>query len=98
MRSTRARPRNKMPLRRYIVIKADGVEGEEFEVDLPADAPDFTQHPVTKEACRRLLATPSLTIRYGEGAMKQAVSEKRLAQAGFQKLEKNGEGGWTKVN
>jgi len=30
--------------------------------------------------------------------MKQAVSEKRLAQAGFQKLEKNGDGGWTKVN
>jgi len=87
-----------MPLRRYIVIKADGAEGDEFEVDLPADAPDFTQHPVTKEACRRLLSTPSLTIRYGEGAMKQAVSEKRLAQTGFQKLEKNGEGGWTKVN
>lgn len=87
-----------MTLRRYIVIKADGAEGDEFEVDLPADAPDFTQHPVTKEACRRILSTASLTIRYGEGAMKQAVSDKRLAQAGFQKLEKNGEGGWTKVN
>jgi hypothetical protein len=87
-----------MTLRRYIVIKPDGAEGDEFEVDLPADAPDFTQHPVTKEACRRILSTPSLTIRYGEGAMKQAVSDKRLAQAGFQKLEKNGEGGWTKVN
>jgi len=87
-----------MPIRRYIVIKADGAEGEEFEVDLPPEAPDFTQHPVTKEACRRVLDTPSLTIRYGEGAMKQAVSEKRLAQAGFQKLEKNGDGGWTKVN
>ena len=87
-----------MTLRRYIVIKADGAEGDEFEVDLPADAPDFTQHPVTKEACRRILSTPSLTIRYGEGAMKQAVSDKRLAQAGFQTLEKNGEGGWTKVN
>lgn len=95
---TRVRPRNNMPLRRYIVLKADGTEGDEFEVDLPTEAPDFTQHPVTKEACRRLLASPSLTIRYGEGAMKQAVSDKRLAQAGFQKLEKNGEGGWTKVN
>lgn len=30
-----------MTLRRYIVIKADGAEGDEFEVDLPADAPDF---------------------------------------------------------
>jgi hypothetical protein len=87
-----------MPIRRYIVIKADGSEGDEFEVDLPAEAPDFTQHPVTQETCRRVLVTPSLTIRYGEGAMKQAVSEKRLAQAGFQKLEKNGDGGWTKVN
>ena len=87
-----------MPLRRYIAIKADGSEGEEFEVDLPSDAPDFTHHPVTKEPCRRVIVSPSLTIRYGEGAMKQAVSDKRLAQAGFQKLEKDGKGGWTKIN
>lgn len=87
-----------MPLRRYIVIRADGAEGAEFEVDLPGDAPDFTKHPVTGEPCRRVLESPSLTIRYGEGAMKQSVSDKRLAQAGFQKLEKDGKGGWTKIN
>lgn len=87
-----------MPLRRYIVIKDDGAEGIEFEVDLPKEAPDFTHHPVTGEACRRVWEAPSLTIRYGEGAMKQAVSDKRLAQAGFQKLEKDGKGGWTKIN
>jgi hypothetical protein len=87
-----------MPLRRYIVVKADGSEGEEFEVDLPADAPDFTRHPGTGEACRRVLESPSLTIRYGEGAMKQSVSDQRLARAGFQRLEKDGKGGWTKIN
>ncbi len=87
-----------MTIRRYIVIKADGAEGDEFELDLPAEVPDLTQHPVTKECCRRVLISPSLTIRYGEGAMKQAVSDKRLAQAGFQKLEKDGKGGWTKIN
>jgi hypothetical protein len=87
-----------MPLRRYIVLKADGTDGLEFEVELPTDAPDFTHHPVTKEACRRVLESPSLTIRYGEGAMKQSVSDGRLARAGFQKLEKDGKGGWTKTN
>ena len=87
-----------MPLRRYIVIRADGAEGEEFEVDLPVEAPDFTRHPATGEACRRVLESPSLTIRYGEGAMKQSVNDKRLAQAGFQRLEKDGQGGWTKIN
>jgi hypothetical protein len=87
-----------MPLRRYIVIKPDGAEGQEFEVDLPADAPDFTQHPVTKEPGRRVLESPTHTTRYGEGAMKQGLSDQRLAQAGFQKLEKDGQGGWNKIN
>lgn len=86
-----------MPLRRYIVIKSDGSEGQEFEADLPKDAPDFTFHPVTKEPCRRVIDSPSLTIKYGEGAMKQSVSDEKLRQAGFQRLEKNGEGGWNKI-
>lgn len=87
-----------MPLRRYIVLKADGAEGDEFEVDLPAEAPDFTHYPATGEPCRRVLESPSLTIRYGEGAMKQSVSDERLARAGFRRLEKDGQGGWTKIN
>ena len=87
-----------MSFRRYIVIKPDGTEGDEFEVDLPPEAPDFTQHPVTKEPCRRVLESPTLTTKYGEGAMKQSLSDKRLAQAGFQRLEKDGKGGWNKLN
>lgn len=87
-----------MPLRRYIVIRADGSEGSEFEVDLPAEAPDFTQHPVTKEPCRRVIESPTLTTKYGEGAMKQGLNDQRLARAGFQKLEKDGKGGWNKIN
>jgi len=76
-----------MPLRRYIVIQPDGADGEEFEVDLPAEAP-----------CRRVLESPTLTTKYGEGAMKQGLSDQRLARAGFQKLEKDGQGGWNKIN
>ncbi|MEI6597587.1 MAG: FmdB family transcriptional regulator [bacterium] len=87
-----------MSIRRYIVIRKDGAEGEEFEIDLPADAPDFTHHPVTHEPCRRVIVSPSLTVRYGEGAMKQATSDKKLRQAGFRKLEKDGNGGWTEIN
>ncbi|MFM7742757.1 MAG: FmdB family transcriptional regulator [Verrucomicrobiota bacterium] len=87
-----------MPLRRYIVIKPDGADGEEFEVDLPSAAPDFTHHPVTKEPCRRVLEFPTLTTQYGDGAMKQGLSDQRLARAGFQKLEKDGQGGWNKIN
>ena len=87
-----------MPLRRYIVLKADGAEGEEFEVDLPPEAPDFTCHPATGEPCRRVLESPSLTIRYGDGAMKQSVSDERLARAGFQRHDKEGQGGCTKIN
>jgi hypothetical protein len=30
--------------------------------------------------------------------MKQSLSDKRLAQAGFQRLEKDGKGGWNKLN
>ena len=56
-----------MPLRRYFVIQPDGADGEEFEVDLPVDAPDFAVHPVTKAPCRRVLESPTLTTKYGEG-------------------------------
>jgi hypothetical protein len=87
-----------MPIRRYIIIKADGSDGDEFEADLPPEAPDFTRHPVTKELCRRVIESPTLTTKYGDGAMKQGLSDKRLSQAGFQKLEKDGQGGWNKVN
>jgi hypothetical protein len=87
-----------MPLRRFIVIKPDGSDGDLFEADLPLDAPDFVRHPVTGEPCRRVIEAPTLTVKYGEGAMKQAVSEGKLARAGFKKLEKNGEGGWTQTN
>ncbi len=52
-----------MTIRRYIVIKPDGAEGDEFEVDLPPEVPDFTHHPVTKEPCRRVLESPPLTIK-----------------------------------
>lgn len=87
-----------MPLRRFIVIRPDGSDGDLFEADLPFDAPDFVRHPVTGEPCRRVVEAPTLTVKYGEGAMKQAVSEEKLARAGFKKLEKNGEGGWTQTN
>jgi hypothetical protein len=30
--------------------------------------------------------------------MKQGLSDQRLARAGFQKLEKDGQGGWNKLN
>ncbi len=87
-----------MPLRRFIVIRPDGSDGDLFEADLPLGAPDFVRHPVTGEPCRRVIEAPTLTVKYGEGAMKQAVSEEKLARAGFKKLEKNGEGGWTQTN
>jgi hypothetical protein len=45
-----------------------------------------------------VIDSPSLTNKYGEGAMKQSVSDEKLRQAGFQKLEKDGEGGWNKIN
>jgi len=86
-----------MTLRRYIVIKADGAEGDEFEVDLPADAPDFTQHPVTKEACRRILSTPSLTIRLWRrrdeaGRFRQASRPSRVSEAGEERRRRLDEG------
>ena len=55
-------------------------------------------HPVTKAPCRRVIESPTLTTKYGEGAMKQGLSDQRLARAGFQKLEKDGQGGWNKIN
>jgi hypothetical protein len=87
-----------MALRRYAVVKPDGSDGELFEADLPADAPDFVAHPVTGEPCRRIIEAPTLTTKYGDGAMKQSVSDAKLARHGFRKLEKDGDGGWTPVN
>ena len=45
-----------------------------------------------------ILETMGYGTLVGEGAMKQGLSDKRLAQAGFQRLEKDGQGGWNKLN
>lgn len=81
-----------MAVRRYQVIHPDGFEGELLEVDQPLASPDLANHPVTGEALRRLIDTPSVTGRWTDRAMGAAAKDSaKLKAGGFRKLERDGD-------
>ncbi|WP_439631296.1 FmdB family zinc ribbon protein [Gemmata sp.] len=86
-----------MPIYLYEVVRPDGSGGEPFEVlQKMADAP-LTKHPETGEQVRRVFGEPNAPRAWTDTQGKAAVSDKNLAQKGFTKYVKTGDGNYEKA-
>jgi predicted nucleic acid-binding Zn ribbon protein len=81
-----------MPTYLYAVVGPDGEDGELFEVVQRMSDPPLEKHPETGVPVRRVLTAPNLSLRYGEGATKKALSDRNLERLGFTKYQNAGGG------
>ena len=85
-----------MPTYVYQVIKADGSEGEIFEVVQKMTEEPLTKHPETGEPVRRIPQAPHIAGDWSDSATKQKLSNKNLDRLGFTKYERAGDGRFEK--
>jgi len=85
-----------MPTYVYQVIKADGSEGEIFEVVQKMSDEPLTKHPETGEPVRRIPQAPHIAGDWSDAATKQKLSNKNLDRLGFTKYERAGDGHFEK--
>jgi hypothetical protein len=86
-----------MPIYLYEVVLPDGSGGEQFEVlQKMADA-SLTKHPETGAPVRRVFGEPNAPRAWTDTQGRAAVSDKNLAQKGFTKYVKTGDGSYEKA-
>ena len=78
-----------MPIYTYRTIKADGSEGDIFEVEQPVGSPSLKVHPQTGEKIERIYDVPNLTSQYTPGKEKSLSDLARVKRAGFEVFEKD---------
>jgi len=86
-----------MPLYVYETILPDGSPGEEFEVLQSMSEPELTVHPETGVPVRRLLGAPNAPRTWTDAHAKSMTSDKNLANKGFTKYVKAGDGTYEKA-
>lgn len=77
-----------MPIYRYEVIRADGTEGDVFEIE-HGMLETLDEHPVTGEKVRKVLLPPHLGSRYSERQEKRKMDNKNIERLGFTKYQKD---------
>jgi predicted nucleic acid-binding Zn ribbon protein len=86
-----------MPLYEYVVLNADGSDGETLEVlQRIADAP-LKKHPQSGQPVRRIMSPPSVKKQYSGGPIKGDTSNKNLERLGFTKYQKSKAGTYEKI-
>ncbi len=86
-----------MPIYVYEVIQADGRGGETFEwLQGIHDAP-LTEHPETGAAVRRLITAANMGGSWSDAKAASSLSNKNLAEKGFTKYVKAGDGKYEKA-
>lgn len=85
-----------MPTYLYVVVQADGSDGEPFEVVQKMSDAALTKHPETGEPVRRIPTMPNLPLTHSDAAEKTKLSNKNLDRLGFTKYEKAGDGQYEK--
>ncbi len=85
-----------MPTYLYVVVRADGSDGDPFEVVQKMSDPALTKHPETGEPVRRIPTMPNLPLSHSDAAEKTKLSNKNLDRMGFTKYEKAGDGHYEK--
>ena len=77
-----------MPVYKYLVINNDNAR-EYIEIEQGIYDPPITIHPVTGEPIKRVLTSPSLSLKYSSSREKKILSPDHLAKNGFSILQKD---------
>lgn len=85
-----------MPTYVYQIIKADGSDGETFEIVQKMTDPALTKHPQTGEPVRRVIQAPNIAGEWSDHGTKQKLSDKNLDRLGFTKYQRAGDGKFEK--
>ena len=86
-----------MPLYEYVILNADGTDGETFEVLQRISDPTLKKHPETNQKVRRIMSSPSVKKPYRGGKITGDTSNKNLEKLGFTKYQKSKTGTYEKV-
>ena len=86
-----------MPIYVYESIVEEGQEPEEFEFFQNMSDPVLDKHPDTGVRIRRIPARTSIGGMWSDGAMKNSISDNKLAKHGFTKYVKSGDGKYEKT-
>jgi len=86
-----------MPIYVYAIIQADGSEGETFEWLQGINDTPLTVHPETGVPVRRLITAANLGGSWTDMKATSKLSNKNLAEKGFTKYVKAGDGKYEKA-
>jgi predicted nucleic acid-binding Zn ribbon protein len=81
-----------MPVFQYVVL--NGKEPQELiEIEQEVSDPPFKEHPITKEPIRKVISSPTLSLRHSDANEKRTLSEANLKKNGFSLYQKDQEDG-----
>lgn len=86
-----------MPIYLYEILGEGGNAGKTFECMQKLCDAALESHPETGEPVRRIVAAPSLPLKYGESRQRDLMTDKNVAEKGFTRYEKAGDGVYQKT-
>lgn len=86
-----------MPIYVYEVVQADGSAGETFEWLQGIHDSPLTQHPETGAPVRRVITAANMAGSWSDMKASSNLSNKNLAEKGFTKYVKAGDGKYEKA-
>ncbi len=88
-----------MPTYVYEFIMDDGLPGARFEVRQKLSDPPLTEHPISKQAVRRVITVPNLGGKYSESAIRDTLNDHdRLSRLGLAKYQRTGDGSYLRMS
>ena len=77
-----------MPVFQYVVL--NGKEPQELiEIEQGVSDPPFKEHPITREPIRKVISSPTLSLRHSDANEKRSLSEANLKKNGFSLYHKD---------
>jgi predicted nucleic acid-binding Zn ribbon protein len=86
-----------MPIYVYEIVQPDGSDGETFEWLQGINEPALTEHPETGVPVRRLITAANMAGAFSDMKATSNLSNKNLAEKGFTKYVKAGDGKYEKA-
>ena len=77
-----------MPVHQYVVL-SDKRPQEVIEIEQGVDDAPLAKHPITKEPIRKVLSSPTLSLKHSDVNEKKSLSEENLNKHGFSVYHKD---------